>query len=329
MHSTSHPLQRIEGETKPVKMCEKCRALLDSREDTSATVRAHRVPMLRSESQFAEYGAVSSDVRHWARQDGILALYNTKETTRKVVCSFPDHVRHYDGAIVKTICGIVVKIGNVCASHWIEEYDRAHGFMLRQEAMTERLDALKSEPDSLATELKELLRRANWLGELRGRFERLLREVADEMTRRQTDPQGPNSAVTYLVRTFVPETGEHKLEPKTEHIAGLEWWDPRASVERIESAASQAQELAAAVKSESLEDEGVVARLHRWLQAVQESRREADHWVSSRESFFGSRNVKLVLLATRSNRIEAAGRRFRFHREGRVCLLGLDGFSFE
>ncbi|WP_437518227.1 hypothetical protein [Sorangium sp. So ce1099] len=332
MRSTHEP-QHVEETAKTAKMCEKCVSLLESGADISAVVRARRVPLLRTESQFTEYGVAASKERHWARQDGILAKYNTRETTRKVVCSFPDHTAHFDGVVVRTLCGSIVSIGHVCAGRWIEKYEHVRGFMLREDAMARRLDALRSQPNELSTDLQDLSRRAKRLHELRAQFQRLVSELAEEMTRRQTAATGSNTAVEFKERVFDPATGQHKADFRIEHLTGLEWWDPQASPERIERSALQAQELVEAVRQAGmageLDDEGSVARLYSQLQDVHSLRKDAETWVSSREKFFSAPNVKRVVKATDAHRIAAAGKRFRFYHQGRVCFLGLDGFDRE
>jgi hypothetical protein len=334
MHSSSSPdSQHTEEAVKPEKMCEKCASLLDSGAEISAVVRARRVPMLRAEPQFAEYGVVASKDRHWARQDGILAKYDTKDSKKKVLCSFPDHRAHFDGVIVRTLCGSVVAIGHVCASHWIEAYEDVREFMLREDAMARQLGALQSHPRELLASLHELRSRATRLQERRAQFERLVPNLAKEMVRRQTAATGPNTAVEFKDHVFDPASGRHRPDYRIEHIAGLEWWDPQSSPDWIERSVLRAQALVDAISEAgtvgSLGDEGSVKRLYSQLQDVRSLSKDALAWVSSRESFFTRGNVRRVAKATESQGIRAEGKRFRFYHQGRVCFLGLDGFSRE
>ncbi|MDC0680361.1 hypothetical protein [Sorangium atrum] len=205
--------------------------------------------------------------------------------------------------------------------------------MLREDAMARQLDALRSQPRELLASLQELRRRATRLQELRAQFQRLVPELAEEMVRRQTAAAGPSTAVEFKEYVFDPASGRHKPDYRIEHIAGLEWWEPEASPDRIERSVLQAQALVDAIGEAgivgSLDDEGSVKRLYSQLQDVRSLSKDALDWVSSREKFFSRGNVRRVVKATDSHRIGAVGKRFRFYHQGRVCFLGLDGFARE
>lgn len=82
-------------------------------------------PLTDIPGKVIEYPGVVLDCteRHSMDIDGILLRYKFKTL---IECSFPGRHLHGDGVIARTRCGILLRVGHVCASRSIEGWDEAH-----------------------------------------------------------------------------------------------------------------------------------------------------------------------------------------------------------
>lgn len=156
----------------------------------------------RDEGELAGFPVVSTSCRHRISVDDVLAEYGLREDTR---CSMlPRGHPHREGYVVRTRCGLTLKLGKDCGRQLIAEFSRvertakrAREYKVFVPQTRERLQALRAK----VADAKALEQRLRGFRELLGADARLL---AQEMQN------------AYRVRFDAREA---------ERIPGIELWD--------------------------------------------------------------------------------------------------------
>lgn len=141
------PNPRRMSEAERYKPCPECESL--SASNDAEIEHYEGFAYLRDPAELERFQLVSTDLRHRIAVNDVLAEYSMP---LDIQCSMlPRGHRHRDGYIVRTRCGVVLKLGSQCGRHLIDNFvqvertaKRAREYTTFVPTMQERLRVLRA-----------------------------------------------------------------------------------------------------------------------------------------------------------------------------------------
>lgn len=124
-----------------LKLCERCRAL---RAEPNLELRG--IPFTNELAQVLRQSVTTNcRQRHTVDVSSVLLRYSLAGDF--VLCSFPDRRPHGKGVIVRSRCGLLLRIGDICAGHSVEGWEDIARHLAELDRARQLQDSIRSHLD--------------------------------------------------------------------------------------------------------------------------------------------------------------------------------------